>query len=345
MIKPNSLNDSVFFAWTRVSRRSEQMAKYFGLSYIRYNRFGQSPIPLLGSLILNFIKTCLWVVINRPKYVFTFQAHPFITISAILGTWIARKGIVIPDLHTASYTDHFSGIQGALSKWIWTLCPVILIHNPESKEYLSKIIPEIKNNLFVLEDALPAFPKSNNQFDDSKLKCALISRFADDEPIEKFLNAVLTIDDCHFYVTGNSKKANFDISKFSSNITFTDFLSDENYLNLLQSTDFLVILTTRELTLLSGGYESLALKKPMIVSDTRTLREYFGDGAIYTLNNEKSISNSIRAIIPKLDFQKTVISNLLEDKKKGLELQSKKATSNSIPIHRNKLRSTEDNFD
>ena len=50
------------------------------------------------------------------------------------------KGQVIPDLHTAAYTDHFSGIQEILGRWIWKKSPVVLIHNPESNKFLSEKI-------------------------------------------------------------------------------------------------------------------------------------------------------------------------------------------------------------
>ena len=309
------LNDSVFFAWTRVSRRSEQLAKYFNLTYVRYNRWGQSDISLTCSLIFNFVKTFFWVVFHRPKFIFTFQAHPFVTISAKLGTWITRIGVVIPDLHTAAYTNHFTGIQGALGKWIMGECRLILVHNDESKTFLGNTIDELKDKLFVLEDALPEFPSFNSDLDSKKLKCVLISRFATDEPIQAFLDAVLEIDNCLFYITGNHKKSTFDISKYPEDrIFFTGFLSDNDYIKLLQSSDTILILTTREMTLLSGGYEALSLEKPIVLSDTETLRNYFGNAAIYTHNNAKDIRQAVIKMIPEIHNRRKMILDLKKQK-------------------------------
>jgi hypothetical protein len=45
--------------------------------------------------------------------------------------------------------------------------------------------------------------------------------------------------------------------------------------------------------LLCGAYEAVALAVPMILSDTPVLKEYFNKGAVYTLNNSKSIAKAV----------------------------------------------------
>lgn len=52
-------------------------------------------------------------------------------------------------------------------------------------------------------------------------------------------------------------------------------------------------LATRENCLLCGAYECTALEKPLILSDSRALREYFNQGVVYTPNNAKGIAQSI----------------------------------------------------
>ena len=322
------LEDSVFFAWTRVSRRSEQLSRHFGTNYKRYNRWGTSSFTLSISLVFNFFRTLTWVVLNRPSIIFTFNAHPFVTISAKIGTWITMKGEVIPDLHTAAYTDHFSGISGFLGRWIWKRCPVVLVHNKESGEFLENKIPELINRLFVLEDALPDFQKKHQINKTSGLACVLISRFAPDEPIREFLDAVSGIKDCQFYITGNDKKAIFDLFNYSGkNITFTGFVSESDYIDLLSSADFLSILTTRDLTLLSGGYEALALEKPVILSKTETLQNYFSDSAIYTNNTVNEIQDSVRTMIQELKDRAIKIQSLKKEKTEEWSEKAEKLVS------------------
>ena len=43
-----------------------------------------------------------------------------------------------------------------------------------------------------------------------------------------------------------------------------------------------MVLTTRPATLLSGGYEAMAVGRPLVISDHDVLRDYFADAAVYT---------------------------------------------------------------
>jgi len=320
MIDRTKNDDLVFFAWTRISRRSDELARYFNAIYIRYNRWDHSRITLLFSLIINFWRTFFWIIINRPRIIFTFNAHPFITISAKIATWVTFKGHVIPDLHTAAITDNYHGLQKILARWIWVKCPLLLIHNQESKDYLSKSIPCIQKKIFVLEDSIPLILKEKKNSALQKPICILISRFADDEPIEEFLQAIINITNCQFFITGNYNKANYDLSMYySDNITFTGFVSDKEYLSLLNSSDFITILTKREMTLLSGGYEALALEKPYIISKTRTLIDYFDNSAIYTENTVTKIQESVNLMLEEIDERKKNVSTFKVEKVKQWE--------------------------
>ena len=288
----------VFFAWTKISRRSEELAQRFNAQYKRYDRKDNSKATLAFSLLTNAIKTFCWIVVNRPNIIFTFNAHPCITLTAKTATWVTCKGKVIPDLHTAAYTDHYYGIKKIIAQWIWKKCPIVIIHNQESKEFLAKKQPNLADKLFVLEDAIPDFREHPKQQPESSPVGVLVSRFADDEPIEEFLEAASRIKDCTFYVTGNFKKAKFDLTPYrEEHIRFPGFVSDNDYQHMLGNADFITVLTTREMTLLSGGYEALALEKPSILSKTKTLMDYYGDSALYTENKADNIESSIRRLL------------------------------------------------
>ena len=294
-------NQHVFFAWTKISRRSEELAQRFNAEYKRYDRKDNSKATLAFSLLTNAIKTFCWIVVNRPKVIFTFNAHPYITLIAKIATWVTCKGKVIPDLHTAAYTDHYYGIKKIIAQWIWKKCPIVIIHNQESKEFLAKKQPNLAEKLFVLEDAIPDFTEYPKQQPGSSPVGVLVSRFANDEPIEAFLQAASRIKECTFYVTGNFKKAKFDLTPYmAEHIKFPGFVSDNDYQRMLGNADFIAVLTTREMTLLSGGYEALALEKPLILSKTKTLMDYYGDSALYAENKAESIESSIRRILENL---------------------------------------------
>jgi hypothetical protein len=82
-------------------------------------------------------------------------------------------------------------------------------------------------------------------------------------------------------------------SNLPENIILTGFLSEINYWRLLISVDFIIDLTFRQNCLVCGAYESVALEKTMVLSNTKTLIDHFGKGAVFTENEEASIERNI----------------------------------------------------
>lgn len=271
-------------AWTKASRRSEQLSRQLGADYYRLDRRESPALLNVIKLGVNFIKTLVKLFSAKPDVVFTFQAHPFVTAAGFFYKFFSECKVV-PDLHTAAYTDYDFFFARVLSLFLWKRSDLILVHNEESSEYLKARFPAVKKKLFVLEDPLPEFKTEFSEESKSQstfMKAVFVNRFSADEPVEEFLNAALRHSEVSFSITGDTRLADFPIDRYERrNIEFTGFIPDEAYVRLLRSADFIVALTTRNMTLLSGGYEALALAKPVIVSDTSTLRNYFGDAALY----------------------------------------------------------------
>jgi len=47
----------------------------------------------------------------------------------------------------------------------------------------------------------------------------------------------------------------------------------------------------------SGAYKALGVEIPMVISDSKALRDYFGESAIYTDHNSINIAKNIRNAI------------------------------------------------
>lgn len=273
----------LFVAWTQISRRSEMLSKRVEAKYINYGRSDKNTIIRIINLLNNFIKTYSLFKKNKPDIIFTFQSHPFISLCAVL---YKRNYpcVVIPDLHSAAYLDHYKKPLKRIIRYVFNSADLLLIHNKEAKDYLITILPNLDSKLFVLEDPLPSLSfEIEKNFDISgKLTGVLISRFSEDENIDLFLKRIENANGFHFFITGNYKKAGITEDKTEgANYKLTGFLNDSDYWNLLNRADFIIVITSREYTLLSGGYEALALEKPIITSKTDTLRSYYGNSVIY----------------------------------------------------------------
>mgnify|MGYP005857734897 CR=1 FL=1 len=163
------------------------------------------------------------------------------------------------------------------------------------KDYIKKIT----DSCFVLPDKIPELKTNQSyQLDSNKINFVFITSFGRDEPIGEFLSAISELQDSYFfYITGNYKKNIESLAPKGRNYLINSFIDDDKYIALLKSCDATVVLTKHEYTLTCGAYESLFFEKPMILSNTKTIRGYFSKGCVYT----DSDSNSIKEAIVNLD--------------------------------------------
>jgi glycosyltransferase involved in cell wall biosynthesis len=119
----------------------------------------------------------------------------------------------------------------------------------------------------------------------------VVATYSKDEPLRLLPEVARRLPDVRFAVTGDPHG---DLCRaWPANLRPTGFLSDYDYWQQLQRSAAVVVLTTRSDTLLSGGYEALALGRPLVVSDHQVLRDYFGDAAKYAQSTASSLALAI----------------------------------------------------
>ena len=73
----------------------------------------------------------------------------------------------------------------------------------------------------------------------------------------------------------------------------TGFLSENEYQSLIKSVDIVIVFTTLEFVLNCGAYEGVSLGKPLILSNTKTIIDYFSKGVIHTALDARAIQEAI----------------------------------------------------
>ncbi len=147
----------------------------------------------------------------------------------------------------------------------------------------------------MLPDRIPAL-KPSSPYPTVDATCVVFpASYGEDEPLEAVLDACRQLPGgVHVYITGNYRKHDPGLpARAPGNVTFTGFLSEQDYVNLLFSADAVLALTTAQCTMLCACYEALAAGKALITSDSSVLREYF-DRAIFVQNTPESIAQGIR---------------------------------------------------
>src|SRR5206468_1859278 len=136
-------------------------------------------------------------------------------------------------------------------------------------------------NAKIVRDVPVCFAEPRRAELSGRVNMVFICTFTRDEPLEAFLKAASQVPDVQFYVTGRLKDAKpAPLNKAPSNVTFTDFLSDSDYVGLLLACDAAICLTVVDHTMQRGAYEAIYLSRPVITSDFTLLRQAFPKGTI-----------------------------------------------------------------
>jgi glycosyltransferase involved in cell wall biosynthesis len=169
--------------------------------------------------------------------------------------------------------------------------------NIVTNQYWEKIIRSWNANALIMGDAILDLPNGTPYPVSDKFNIVFISTFSPDEPIEEVLEAVDKTPDVHVYITGDSRNLDRGVlANKPGNVTFTGFLPENKYIGLLRSVDAIMVLTTRDHTLQTGGCEAVSVGQPLITSDWRFLREFFHLGTIHVSNTSSSIRKGIVSI-------------------------------------------------
>ena len=305
----------VFLVWTVQTRRSLTLAMSLEARLIFLNGARKSFLLKLLRYLQLTVKTLKVLKMERPDLVFV-QNPPLYSLLPVFlyARWYHKKYII--DSHTRTFCveriHHRLFLQ--LHRYFSRFATVLLLHN----EDLSPIGKSWRAPFFILEDRIPPFdlpPKRNGE--KKKPTLAVICSFSPDEPIREILEAAERLEKVHFNLTGNNE--NF-INEWRlthpSNITFTGFLEEGEYLRLLQESDAILVLTKRPFTLLCGAYEAVAVGRPLITSNLPLLKRHFQKGTIHVENTPEGIEGGIRRALSSLDRLSEEIIELKKEKEK-----------------------------
>lgn len=281
---------AAFIDWERYNRRSELLAQNLGatMHFIHWGKRGNIVQAPLRYLVQGW-QTLRVLQRERAEVVFVQNPPIFSAMVAFLYCWWNGAQYVI-DSHTGAFLSR---------RWRWSLglhqmlskrAMMTIVHN-ESQE---KIVERWGCPYCVLGVWLYDAPSRQHVPRNGHFKVAFISSFATDEPIDIVFEAAAGLPAVDFYVTGDSKRmASSLLTNKPSNCHLTGYLPYDQYVHLLQEVDFLMALTTRDHTVLSGACEAVSLGKPMIISDWPILREYFPLGTVHVSNSVEGIKEGV----------------------------------------------------
>lgn len=272
-------------------------------------------IEVRGNRWLRYIKSIIrtFVIFKKENPDVLFVQNPSMVLCLFSIVYRKfRKILLIVDAHNAGLRP-FEGEKpwaNRIAQYIMRNADITIVTN----ENMGDIVSEYNGNYYVLPDPIPDLSCRRNNLVrlSGKYNILFICTYSKDEPyLEVIKAAKLLNDDVYVYISGNSKGKDklfkMDIPK---NVIITGFLPEKEYINMLNSCDVIMDLTTRKDCLVCGAYEAVAVEKPMILSDTDVSRSYFKKGAVYTNNESNDIAEKINYSIRNLNSLKNDVLEL-----------------------------------
>lgn len=286
----SALATTAIIAWKKLSRRSELFAKALDAKLW----FFSDNLPYIRA----FLRTLREVISQKPKTIIVQLPQGPLLLEVLILKKLAGCN-VIADVHTGFLlsTDWKGLLLNAPFVKLLHFADLVTAHNDAQ---LGLIPSNAKNKTIVVFDPWYLIAEGETSTEIKQESYIVFpASFASDEPLEEVINSINSFNiNVKMYITGNWKQRP-EIRKYASErVIFTGFLPTAEFSILLAEAAAIVTGTKREYTSLMSGWEAVAYAKPLAVTTTRTLRNVFGDYAVYyDYRDSQSIAEAIQKVL------------------------------------------------
>jgi glycosyltransferase involved in cell wall biosynthesis len=283
-------SDIHFLTWIE-HRRTRELAAKLGLTLVEHvtrDRGLRRYLRLCG-------RTIGYLLRRRPKVLIVQSPSVVLALlAALLRPFVGYR--LLLDAHNEAVEPHLhpSRAMRALSRWLLRRAHGVIVTNAP----LADTVTRLGGRPLVLSDPIPQPPATRASPLAGTYNIVLISTFAGDEPFAEVIEAVRRMPtDVKLYVTGNPARLADELrTRLPQQVTLTGFLPEHDYWNLLASCDAVMDLTTMDNCLVCGGYEALALDKPLILSRNEASVRTFGPFGEFCANTPGAIAGAVASL-------------------------------------------------
>jgi len=301
-----------FITWYPYCRRSDTIAEALGgtshlIHYLSFKRMLHAPL----KYVLQTVATLRVLRKERPELVLVAVPPIF----AALPVWLyaCRRGArFVIDAHTGIF-EH--------ARWRWLLpltralmrrADAVIVTGP----HLRQLVTSWGARAVIIGDVPVRFGPGRTPAPCHGPRIVVVNTFSVDEPVDTLLAAARALPDTHFFITGDTRYARPAwLAERPANVTFTSFVSEEDYAGLLRAADVVVVLTTTDHTMQRGAYEAVALGKPLVTSDWGLLRETFSRGTIHVANQPDAVADGVRRALAERDVLAREMNELRHERR------------------------------
>ncbi|MDF2561860.1 MAG: glycosyl transferase group 1 [Microbacterium sp.] len=284
--------DAIFISWVRFHRRSEGIANALDIpSYYVHSTVG----GVLRRYASQTRETIRIVRSTRPRTVILMQP-PVIALVVVWLLTLCKRTRIVGDLHSGVFLD---------PKWRWAMGLTLLLLRGKkhaaivTNEPLARVSRRRSVRTFVLHDLVteigadseaPTAPEVVQSQGNAPLVLVPLA-YANDEPVDAIIAAARELSHATWILTGKAPAKVRDGAP--ANVRFSGYVTNAEYDWLLRNSSVAVALTNREFTMQCVGYEAMSAAKPLVTSNTESLRQFFGPSAVYAEPSAEAILGAV----------------------------------------------------
>ncbi len=284
------IGKNCFITW-HIQARSRNLAKRLGIPL--------HEMEIRGNNLWRHIASSMWTIFliikERPGTIIIQYSYMLLIILAIYKLLFKNRIRLVADCHTKALRrrapKYLDRVFWPIKRWSFRQADAMIVSN-------KALIAEasiLNGRVLVMPDPIPLIEHTSSDSKSYENYCVFISSFAADEPISDVMKAASILkEEIPFYWTGRVPKSMHNLISAAKNIEFTSYLEDGDYQKLISNARCLLILSVEDNCLMSGAYEALAAGVPMVLSDTRALREFFESAAVYCNHIPENIAAAVR---------------------------------------------------
>ena len=285
------MNRVIWVSW-QSHRRTDGLSKFFGISLfiIKTKQTG-----LFRYILLSY-RTLKLLANERPEVLIVQNPSLILTVLACILRPIFRYQLIV-DAHNEGVVPYVNsgGHFVALTRLCHRLADVTIVTNEE----LARVVEGNGGKAVVLPDSIPQPPEQINPSGANEkggpLRITIISTYAKDEPIAEIFRALHEVKhEYRAWITGDDRKCPDALRRLApKTISFTGFLDELDYWQLLADSDLIIDLTLMENCLVCGLYEAMSLGVPIMLTDDVSARRLVPKGTVFTKADKDSIKNAL----------------------------------------------------
>jgi len=285
-------------------------APLYNIHYLQYKKPWIAPIKYIPMGIATLYRLAK----NRPDFVYITNPPAFAAFFVHIYCLLFRKNFVMDTHPPALYSKRW-GWTLPLQKWLAKRALMNIIDQERYVEMFRKWGARAMVLENPLERAIP-YDELVEEAPLSPFRVAVVNTFAVDEPLDIILEAARKLSDVEFHITGDLARGDKAlIDSAPENVIWTGYLRGNDYWNLLSHSHVTMALTTYPNSLLGAAQDGTLLKKPLILSDQPTLREYFTAGTVFIPNTTQGIVDGVNQARDNRESLIEDIKQFAEDKR------------------------------